>query len=155
VREDAGDDEKYDHSRPVHASFTIPIMTASSLSTVTTDMQASIDMEVQQVGPKCDDCKELKMLSRTVRLHDHNMAYRADGKHARQLTNMVSSDVIKEAESGNEQPDDRGRDRAAAARINFLAVDRSDLRYAARNVSQHMAVPVRTTTSSSRTLAST
>ena len=49
---------------------------------------------------------------------------------------------IKEAESGNEQPDDRGRDRAAAARINFLAVDRSDLRYAAWNVSQHMAVPV-------------
>ena len=85
--------KRHEQARTVHASFTIPIMTSPSLSTVTTDMQASIEMEVQQVGTRCDDGKKLRMLSRTVRLHDHNMAYRADGKHARQLTNMVSSDV--------------------------------------------------------------
>ena len=122
------------------------------------DMAKKFDIEVQLMGPRDNDPKVMRMLNRTLQWHGDRISYRADRKHATQLVALIppggkqeakvpiTSELMKENEGGQEEQmtgAEGTQYRAAAARTNFLSIDRPDLLFAARTASKYMAAPVR------------
>ena len=100
---------------------------------------------------------ELSILNRTVRWTAHGLEYEADQRHAELIIQHAGvetgkpvampcctdaeNDETKRLDSGALVGTEATAYREVAARLNFLAMDRTDLQYAAKEVTKHMPNP--------------
>ena len=117
---------------------------------------------VGRLGPDADDMKEIRVLNRVLRWTAQGIAYEADPRHAEILmTGLLGASrpvttpgtaaakgglEEEEGEAEEEIPlkgDDVGLFRSYAARANYLAMDRPELAYPAKELCRRMKEPVR------------
>ena len=101
---------------------------------------------VGNIGPELNDDKSMKILNRVLTWTDEGLEFEADQRHAEIVVQMlglggcreVSTPGAKEEATDGDQEPVEGEEatlfRAAAARINYLAQDRPELLYAAKEV---------------------
>ena len=109
-----------------------------------------------RLGPGDQDCKELTVLNRVLRWTDKGVEYEADPRQGERLLESLSLDgdgckavatpgqkaeIEKLREDKPLSIDDHTMFRAIAARANYLAQDRIDLQFAAKEVCRFMSSP--------------
>ena len=111
------------------------------------------------LGPEVDDEKEITILGRKLAWIGNKIEYEADPKHAKRIWEAAG---LREGSSGLDGPivrneacmnaDETDKElnkeeatefRAVAATVNFLAHDRADIQYAAKEACRDMAKPKR------------
>ena len=111
-----------------------------------------------RLGPGDDDKKELLVLNRILRYTQNGFEYEADPRQAEKLLEEFGLDndckqaatpgaklLVHQLEQDSVLPEDQhSRFRGIAARANYLAADRPDCQYAAKEVCRAMAAPTRT-----------
>ena len=110
--------------------------------------------ESARLGPSCKDDKEVRVLNRVVRWTPEGVEYEAGPRHVEQIVRdldlMGSKSVttpglkptFEQACHSNLLPPEKHRAfRAIAARANYLAMDRPDVQYAAKEICRWMAAP--------------
>ena len=108
------------------------------------------------LGPDPSDLKQITVLNRVVTWNKDNITYEADQRHAEILikellgTSAINTVVTPGITENDEvAPDDldplckedTALYRRCAARCNYLAMDRVDIQYAAKEVCRYMSVP--------------
>ena len=105
------------------------------------------------LGTGEDEEEEVTFLNRVVRYTEHGIEYEADPRHTEIIVNELSlkgaNGVSTPGTKLPETPDgdtplnavDTTSYRAISARINYLAQDRPDLGYSAKECARHMAQP--------------
>ena len=109
------------------------------------------------LGPDKHDLKEIRLLNRIIAWENDHIRYEADQRHSEILikefalegskgveTPGVNENRLCDDEEDNTEPlpaNQVTKYRAAAARCNFLGLDRPDVQYAAKEVSRGMANP--------------
>ena len=108
------------------------------------------------MGSEMNEQKEVTILGRTVRWTEAGIEYEADERHRRELLKMAGLDegsnavvgpCVKEEEDQEEwesmelNRDEAREFRGAAARMNYLGQDRSDIQFATKLVCQSMSRP--------------
>ena len=119
------------------------------------EMKKKFEIKVQNLGPDVDEQREVRVLNRIIRWTESGLEYEADPRHqeilikALKLTDAkgVSTPGVKDVPKvpGEELPLqglEATQYRACCARLNFLAQDRADLLYSAKEASRHMATPL-------------
>jgi hypothetical protein len=110
-----------------------------------------------RLGGGAENDKEMRILNRVVRWTPDGLTWEADQRHAEILirelgmseANPVVSPGIKNRNSEEEEEEEKGkleeaeatRFRALAARANYLAADRPDMAYAAKEICRLMSAP--------------
>ena len=69
----------------VHGDDFVVLARRGEASVVRKGMEKKYSVEVQMIGPRHDDPKEMKVLNRTVRWTREGISYEADEKHAEKL----------------------------------------------------------------------
>ena len=106
------------------------------------------------LGPEPGDDEEVRILNRVVRWERDRITYEADEKHVHTVTNWVGlqpdskgSEVPLtkdyDAEDEDQETDEGRLYRKLAATVNYLALDRPDLQFAANVLGRTMARPQR------------
>ena len=121
-------------------------------------MKKWFDVKVRaRLGPQKDDDKEITILGRTVRWEKWGIEYEADPKHREIVMGYFGFDEKSKGWTSNGKADEAEKKiddepllreeatafRALAARINFLAQDRPDIQFPAKEICRDMAVPTR------------
>ena len=110
------------------------------------------------MGPGVNDCKELTVLNRVIRWTDKGLEYEADPRQGeRLLEGLGLDDGCKSTATPGLKPlieqlkedkllsvDGHTELRGLAARANYLAQDRIDLQFAAKEVCRFMSSPTET-----------
>ena len=118
-------------------------------------MQDHYELTIQpRMGPGAGDAKEGLILNRVVRYTDDGIEYEADPRQAEKLSiecgvqgsNTVATPGVRQsfAETVDDKPLDAKMAspfRGAAARANYLAADRLDVQFAAKEVCRWMSAP--------------
>jgi hypothetical protein len=109
---------------------------------------------VGQFGPDAHDLQEIRILNRVLRWSSTGITYEADPRHAELLARdlgasgpAVTTAGVKPAKEEEEKPLEGvavRQYRSGAARANYLAQDRPDLSFAAKELCRHMAAPTET-----------
>ena len=111
-----------------------------------------------RLGGDAADLREVRLLNRVIRWGPQGISYEADPRHTEQLVRdlellgepsvrspLTSPGLKRTPESvasATLLPSDRvQRFRALAARANYLALDRPDIAYAAKECCRHMSAP--------------
>ena len=107
-----------------------------------------------RLGASPDDNKETRVLNRMVRWTDDGIEYEADPRQGEKLLQELGLEnckpmatpgvkqTIEQINSDKELPEDKiSHFRALAARSNYLAADRPDCKFAAKEVCRFMAKP--------------
>lgn len=119
-----------------------------------------------KLGPDEGDVKELRILNRVLRWSPEGIHYEADPRHAeillaglagvgeRAVTTAGVRSKHAEGEEGAElSAQDAGLFRSLAARANYLAMDRADIAYAAKELCRRMKAPTATDLSALKRVA--
>ena len=109
------------------------------------------------LGPESHDLKEIRLLNRVIAWTPSCIRYEADQRHGEILIKefgLIGSKGVDTPSSHDHRICDDDEDntepldpslvtkyRAAAARCNFLGLDRPDIQYSAKEVSRGMAKP--------------
>jgi len=123
-------------------------------------MSKKYELKVQVAGWAHGDARELQFLGRVIRLNHTGIELEGDDKHVDMMAqewdmvhcNPVATPYVKPATSvptitgGSEEAKDLNNAdatlyRRAAARINYVALDRPDLSFASRVASSYMSCP--------------
>ena len=111
-----------------------------------------------RLGPGKEDDRAIRILNRVVHWDGEGIKYEPDQRHAEIITKQLGINNKKSAVSPGVKPsnekDEEGDDeelggeyttkyRALTARGNYLAQDRSDIRFAVKELSRRMARPRR------------
>jgi len=120
-------------------------------------LEEEFELKGNILGPGVNESKEEKFLGRTIKWTEEGLEYHGDDKHATILVNESDMDGSKptstpgvpeekkiEVSGEEEMKLDKKmakRFRRAAARVNYMALDRVDLSFAAKDVSRGMANP--------------
>ena len=121
------------------------------------ELAKEFDLTHEILGPGQDETREIKFLGRTIKWTSGGLEYSGDKNHSKTLLEewgmtdckTVVTPGVAEEKTSKEQDDDEealSRDqcrayRRAAARLNYMAQDRPDLAYAAKELSRAMANP--------------
>ena len=111
-----------------------------------------------RLGPGPDDCKELTVLNRVIRWTSSGLEYEADPRQAEKLLESLGlDDGCKARATPGQKPivdklkddkpltiEDHTMFRALAARANYLAQDRIDLQFSAKEICRFMSSPTET-----------
>jgi len=120
-------------------------------------LEKEFELKYKIIGPGIDEVTEEKFLGRTIRWTPAGIEYEGDRKHAEilikewQMTDSkaVATPGVAEEKAEEEKDDmkielnkeDAKQFRRGAARVNYMALDRADLAFAAKNLSKGMANP--------------
>jgi hypothetical protein len=108
-----------------------------------------------RLGGGSKDMTEIRILNRIARRTPHGYEWEADPRHAELIiqqmgltaASSLSTPGNKDRDVNPDEEELQGQEatayRAAAARANYLAMDRADIQYAAKEVCRRMAVPRR------------
>ena len=120
-------------------------------------MRERYELTIQpRLGPASVDAKEAVVLNRVVRWCDHGIEYEADPRQVEKLlaecglagANSVATPGVRAsfAEAESDEPLSSRQHtafRGAAARANYLAADRVDCQFAAKEICRFMAKPTK------------
>ena len=149
--------EEYDMALTVHGDdFTISGPT-ESLEWLLKTMKARYEVTHEILGPEANMVKEMRVLNRVIRWTDQGLTYEADQRHAELIVEAmgmknakgVATPAVHEPADVKEQRErspqlssiDATMYRALAARLNYLALDRTDLQFTAKSIARYMASP--------------
>ena len=120
-------------------------------------MKSRYDIKETMLGPESHMAQEMRVLNRTISWRAEGITYEPDSKHAELIIEEmglkggkpVCSPIVHFEPDIKEQRDesmaldkeDAARYRGVAARLNYLALDRPDLQYAAKCICKYMANP--------------
>ena len=120
-------------------------------------MKENFELKAQMLGPEKGSTKEIRILNRLIRWTGQGIEYEADQRHSQKIVSdlrLKDAKTVatpcseepemkedKEIEDPLEEWQTETKFRAVAARLNYLALDRSDLQYASNCVSKHMSKP--------------
>ena len=107
------------------------------------------------LGPEAHNAQEVKILGRTLRWTDAGIEYEADARHQAIVIEELGLGDCKAVSTpfgpeeqgclaGEGEPLEAGeatRYRPPAARLNYLALDRSDIQFAIKEIAKRMSVP--------------
>ena len=117
-------------------------------------LERKLDIKTTVMGPAEGEVREMRILNRIVRGTGDGITYEADPRHAEIIVesmglenaNSVAAPGSGDGPGGEEEEEeleegDKTRYRAIAARCNYLAIDRPDLQYAAKEACRTMSCP--------------
>ena len=121
-------------------------------------LEATYEIKMEFLGRKAKTCKEeIRVLNRTISWTDQGIHYEPDQRHADLIVEQagmsssksisttcctdVEYDESKRLQSGYLQSSEATAFRGIAARINYSALDRPDLQFAAADIAKHIARP--------------
>ena len=120
-------------------------------------MRAKYEIKAEYLGPAAHHKKEIRVLNRTLRWTSGGITYEPDQRHAELIVKEMGMEGAKPAPTPgvpetkdevrmyDQSPElskaDSTAFRGLAARLNYLALDRPDLQFAAKEVSKKMARP--------------
>ena len=119
-------------------------------------MEKKFEVKTKMLGPGPQDEKEVRILNRVVTWHDDGIGYEPDPRHPEIIIQQlgleeatsVTTPGVKESAGEDEIAEEdklEGSEatlyRAIVARINYLALDRPDIQFSAKEASRHMAAP--------------
>ena len=122
------------------------------------EISKEFEIKGEIIGSKLNEVRESQFLGRTIRWKSEGYEYEANEKHVRILLeewNMRDARTLSSPGAALDKPDlkEKPEDelelnteeakgyRRAAARINYLALDRADLSYSSKEASRGMAKP--------------
>ena len=121
-------------------------------------MQAKYEIKSEFLGPEEGQNRELRVLNRVLRWTSRGIEYEPDQRHSEIIVKTlklehakaVNTPVVAEEKDALQARENskplKGAEateyRALAARLNYLALDRMDLQYAAKCISKYMSKPV-------------
>ena len=120
-------------------------------------LAGKFEIKWELIGPEEKDKKEARILNRVVRFTPAGIEWEADQRHGELMAEALGIDGLKGAATPGERhgqkvhqgdeeelrPLDATKFRAVAARGNYLAMDRPDVLYAAKECCRAMAKPTR------------
>ena len=141
----------------VHGDDFTTVGPKSDLDWLENEMQRHYELTIQpRLGPGDDDAKEAIVLNRVIRWTDRGIEYEADPRQAEKLvaecgmtaTNTVATPGVRisfdQLEKDDELPDHlHTAFRGSAARANYLAADRLDCQFSAKEICRWMAKPTK------------
>ncbi len=141
----------------VHGDDFTTVGAKEDLDWLESEMQAHYELTIQpRLGPGDGDAKEAIILNRVIRWTDQGIEYEADPRQSEKLvaecgmagTNSVATPGVRlsfdQLEKDTELPATlHTAFRGSAARANYLAADRLDCQFAAKEVCRWMAKPTR------------
>ena len=143
----------------VHGDDFTTLGEESDLTWLSAQFKKRFKIKVRGIlGPDNHDTHEITLLNKVVSWNSEGIQYEADQRHVEILLKAFKHDSVKgvstpgvnpsekDAQEDDDEPlspDEASLYRACAARCNFLAIDRPDIQYAAKEVSRSMSSPVR------------
>jgi len=133
-----------------------------SLRWLDAQLRSAYEIKTKYLGPdeRLGHLQEVRVLNRVIRWSEDGITYEADQRHselivadlgleaAKGVTTPGSRDDVAKAEEANEKesegtlsPQEKTSYRAISARLNYLALDRPDIQYAAKEASRKMSAP--------------
>ena len=130
----------------------------SDLRWLSHELNKEFEIKGEMVGSRSGEVMETQFLGRTIKLTEEGYEYKSNDKHVKILLeewDMGDSRALSCPGSSAEKPDKEGKKeeerdldakestiyRRAAARINYMSLDRADLAYASKEASRGMAKP--------------
>ena len=119
-------------------------------------MKKKYELKFNMLGPEGDCDKEIRILNRVIRWTKYGIEYESDQRHADTIVDELDLGnakpvstpgvtELKEAGNGSSVEELTGSQvtkfRSIAARLNFLALDRADIQYAAKCICKYMSKP--------------
>ncbi len=144
--------EQKDLCTMVHGDDYVTTGGEKELQWLSKELAKIFDVKTTIIGPGDEQHKEAKVLNRIIRYTAHGIEHEPDPRHAEilvhemNLTNAtpVTTPGCEQAGEGINEERDETTDtkfRALAARANYLAIDRPDIQYAAKEVCRCMSKP--------------
>ena len=124
-----------------------------NLHWLATGMKKKFEIKCQVLGPEANEDKEIKVLNRIIRWTESGLEYEADPRHSEIVINELGLHDAKGVTSpGTKLPESEDGDellgggnitkyRAISARIKYLALDRADIAYSAKECARAMSQP--------------
>jgi len=121
------------------------------------ELAKAFELKAVKIGGGVNDKNEEKFLGRTIAWEEHGISFEGDGKHAEVLleewamedSKPVSSPGVAEEKTveGDEQEKELPKEmatkfRRAAARMNYIALDRPDMSFTSKELSRSMSKPL-------------
>ena len=139
----------------VHGDDFTTVGPKEDLDWLETEMSKNYELTIQpRLGPGKQDAKEAIILNRVIRWGEHGIEYEADPRQTEKLvaecgmldTNSVATPGVGASFEQTEHDKDLPSDlhtafRGAAARANYLAADRPDCQFAAKEICRWMSKP--------------
>ena len=120
-------------------------------------MAEKYEIKTKYLGPDAHHEAEVRVLNRTLRWTSEGVEYEPDQRHAELIVRELGMETARavstpgaaesreEAEANEDSPELEKADatayRGLAARLNYLALDRPDLQFAAKECAKRMAKP--------------
>ena len=139
----------------VHGDDFFVVADEAGLRWLEAQLKAKYEIKASILGPDASMVQEVRYLNRTLRWTAAGIDYESDSKHAANIVQeceVASGRASKVPGVAEKEGQDAGepltssestRFRAVAARMNYLAMDRADLQYTAKDLSRKMAAPTR------------
>ena len=140
----------------VHGDDYVSAGTTANLKWLKTELERKYQVKTQFLGPEEDQAKEIRILNRVIGWNgNEGISYEADPRHTEIIIDQlklkdakpVSTPGTKEegrTQNGHESKlgeTESSHYRAIVARCNYIAPDRPDIAYAAKELARHMANP--------------
>ena len=131
----------------VHGDDFLVVADLEQMRWIEGELMRAYEMTSEILGPEPGLRKKISILNRTIRWTEAAIEYEADGRHddiiieeceALSSKPMKTPGVVETSLRGEREfhepltEQDSSRFRAVAARINYLAMDRADLQFAAK-----------------------
>ena len=138
----------------VHGDGFLAVADLDQIKWIEEQLKSEYATKAEVLGPEPELSNEIKILNRSIRWCGDKLEYEADSRHAEVIieecevqcwraakTPGVQEAAVDESEKGGIEMHDHGktRFRGVAARINYLAMDGSDLQFAAKELCRKMA----------------
>ena len=139
----------------VHGDDFLVIAPHTEIRWLQMQMDKQYENKIEILGPETG-LMELRILNRTIRWTAEGLEYEGDQRHADIIieelglqnskplqTPCVANSAVKAAVESEVCKKDAGDGsfRSISARLNYMAMDRSDLQYASKSISRHMSNP--------------
>ena len=123
-------------------------------------IETEFEIQGETLGDRPGESREASFLGRTIRRNSGGYEYESDEKHVKILLeewNLEGSKSVSSPGSSNEKPDESEKAeeeevldavgakeyRRAAARLNYMSLDRADLSFASKEASRGMSAPTK------------
>ena len=149
--------EKRNIALTVHGDDFLVVADLAQMKWLEKQLKDQYETKSTIIGPEPELAKELQILNRTLRWNENDIEYEADPKHARMIIEecevascrpsktpgVAEKPKAPQEETATEKlgAKETTKFRALAARINYLAQDRADLQFTAKDISRKMASP--------------